>query len=189
MYNKLLLLKDFYKIFEQYEYILIHQLDAFIFRNDLEYWCKFGFDYFGAPWFKRKFYFKNAIRKIVINHNTFNYCRLLFNKVIQRRKNFAGNGGLSLRKVATCISFLENYSDIANSWKGNEDIFWSCVVPNLFTHFKVVPFKIALDFSFDTIPEICFSKNGNRLPFGCHAWYKYNINFWRPIFKYYGYTI
>ncbi len=38
----------FYKQFLNYEYILIYQLDAFVFKDELNY-CSQGIDYVGAP--------------------------------------------------------------------------------------------------------------------------------------------
>lgn len=48
-YNRLLLSVEFYETFKQYEYILIYQLDAYVFRDELEFWCNKGYDYIGAP--------------------------------------------------------------------------------------------------------------------------------------------
>ena len=49
-YNRLMLSEEFYSRFLAYEYMLIYQLDAFVFRDELEYWCAKGYDYIGAPW-------------------------------------------------------------------------------------------------------------------------------------------
>src|ERR1035437_5515446 len=51
-YSKLLLAKQFYQAFAEYEYILIYQLDCLVFSHDLEYWCAKRWDYAGAPWFR-----------------------------------------------------------------------------------------------------------------------------------------
>ena len=51
-YNKLMLSKQLYQRFMAYEYMLIYQLDAYVFRDELEYWCRQGYDYIGAPWLK-----------------------------------------------------------------------------------------------------------------------------------------
>src|SRR5690606_29769773 len=48
-YSELLLSKKFYCHFEAYEYILIYQLDAWVFQDDLSHWCKLDYDYIGAP--------------------------------------------------------------------------------------------------------------------------------------------
>src|SRR4051812_45639342 len=49
-YNKLVVSPVFYKAFLGYEFILIYQLDAFVFEDKLSWWCTQGFDYIGAPW-------------------------------------------------------------------------------------------------------------------------------------------
>ncbi len=41
-YNKLMLSEEFYEAFTSYEYMLIHQLDAFVFSDKLEAWCRRG---------------------------------------------------------------------------------------------------------------------------------------------------
>ena len=51
-YNKLMLTHDFYLRFCEYEYMLIYQLDAYVFDDQLAYWCNKGYDYIGAPWFQ-----------------------------------------------------------------------------------------------------------------------------------------
>ena len=49
-YNRLMLSLDFYETFLDYNYILIYQLDAFVFDNNIMDWCLLGYDYIGAPW-------------------------------------------------------------------------------------------------------------------------------------------
>ncbi|AYN03261.1 DUF5672 family protein [Flavobacterium sp. 140616W15] len=49
-YNELLLSSLFYEAFLDSEYILIYQLDAFVYKDALEEWCQKGYDYIGAPW-------------------------------------------------------------------------------------------------------------------------------------------
>ena len=49
-YNKLMLSEDFYSQFTGYSYILIYQLDAFVFKDELQIWVNKGYDYIGAPW-------------------------------------------------------------------------------------------------------------------------------------------
>ena len=49
-YNCMMLQREFYQLFELYEYILIYQLDALVFSEDLDAFCDMGYDYMGAPW-------------------------------------------------------------------------------------------------------------------------------------------
>lgn len=40
---------DFYRRFGKYKYMLIYQLDAFVFSDKLLDFCEMGYDYIGAP--------------------------------------------------------------------------------------------------------------------------------------------
>ena len=51
-YNALMKNENFYKRFLNYDYMLIYQLDAYVFKDELLYWCDKGYDYIGAPWFE-----------------------------------------------------------------------------------------------------------------------------------------
>src|SRR5690606_22253097 len=53
-YNKLMLQPYFYENFLDFDYILICQTDAYIFKNELNYWLNTNFDYVGAPWLDSK---------------------------------------------------------------------------------------------------------------------------------------
>ena len=185
-YNHLTLSRGFYERFKQYNYMLIYQLDAYVFKNDLKKWCELGYDYIGAP--------------------------TQYDSLV-KPTSFLMNGGLSLRKVKT---FIEAYKDMKwyklavccmtptpRKWlvvpkiimsclqafvcKHNmqiffynlthEDLFWSR------TPFgKRTPFCVALDFAFETNCEKSYSII-KHLPFGCHAWEKYEPEFWKKYIK------
>ncbi|MFR9592423.1 MAG: DUF5672 family protein, partial [Rikenellaceae bacterium] len=53
-YNRMMLSEEFYSIFSDYEYMLVCQTDAVVFRDELLEWCDKGYDYIGAPWPKKK---------------------------------------------------------------------------------------------------------------------------------------
>lgn len=162
-YNTMMLTLDFYKRFQQYEYILIYQLDAFVFVDQLEKFCEYGYDYIGAPWlFGVKCLFEHSHQGVW----------------------YVGNGGLSLRKV---YSFLNRLRIIeTNCLECPEDVFWASQNGN---NFNVAPFDIALQFAFERDVEKCFLLNGKCLPFGCHAWEKHDFDFWRPFFENEGYFV
>ncbi|MDE7155830.1 MAG: hypothetical protein K2N79_06045, partial [Muribaculaceae bacterium] len=64
----------------------------------------------------------------------------------------------------------------------NEDVFFSTEVNKHGLDFKYPTWQEALNFSFDKYPALCFSLNGDKLPMGCHAWYKRRMRkFWFPI--------
>ena len=160
-YNQMMLNEEFYQRFEKYKYILIHQLDAFVFSDRLLEMCRYGYDYIGAPWLAGYFYYINS------------------NKCIWR----VGNGGFSLRKVDSIINLLKK--GMQNDFRTNEDIFFAISDDE---EFRVAPIEIALKFSFETQVRECFSLNKEDLPFGCHAWEKHDYSFWKPYIEGCGYN-
>ncbi len=187
-YNMLMLSEEFYARFMDSTYLLICQLDAYIFCDELKYWCKKEYDYIGAPWIVRPIYrfplfrFTSWIKK--------KYCSFL-NKPNGQITNFkVGNGGLSLRKTASHLDVTRNLKPVINSYLShkkrhhvyNEDVFWGVEVNKHGFEFYYPDYKEALKFSFDKYPALCFKLNNYQLPFGCHSWYKRKMKrFWLPI--------
>jgi hypothetical protein len=64
--------------------------------------------------------------------------------------------------------------------KRNEDEFWSDAAQTYYPEFKVASFETGLHFAFEVAPKLCFELNHRTLPFGCHAWHKYDRDFWEP---------
>jgi hypothetical protein len=174
-YNKLLLSKEFYVRFEKFDFILIHQLDAFIFNDELEYWCKQDYDYIGAPWLRDERFFTKLFRSKKIKDRD-----VIFNNV--------GNGGLSLRKTETFLNFFKHHKDVIEKNKthklyGIEDVFWS-IVASQHMSFKIPNVKTAANFALDRKPKIGMKINNDNLPFGCHGFEKTKTkSFWKRYIK------
>lgn len=49
-YNNTLCSSDFYKLFSDYEYVLIYQTDCWAFEDRLDEFIELGYDYYGAAW-------------------------------------------------------------------------------------------------------------------------------------------
>lgn len=190
-YNRLMLERDFYKEFYFFDYILIHQLDCYIFKDNLEYWCLKNYDYIGAPWLNYELYNLSRYKKLIF------FLKQYYNQIIgmdvESKSLFyrVGNGGLSLRKVnkfydilkETPKNIINKYCSNDSSSLFNEDVFWSYEVnKGLKNKLKIPTYKIASAFSLELNPEIGIVMNHNQLPFGCHAWQK-NLNFWREFIK------
>lgn len=47
-YNEMMMSADFYSLFNDYEYILICHVDAWVFRDELDDWCRRGYDHVAA---------------------------------------------------------------------------------------------------------------------------------------------
>jgi hypothetical protein len=180
--------------------MLIYHLDAYVFRDELEYWCKKDYDYIGAPWIS------------LDNSKTMP----VFNEPLA-----VGNGGFSLRNITKILEFhgkkisitgfiqlfQSYYNSVSASSKkkiinyiprfffrpilkilkfiffkyndaeNDEDKVWS----RLFQKYgNVPPAAEAMKFSFENFPEYLYQLNNEKLPFGCHNWYNYyNYSFYK----------
>lgn len=175
-YNRLMLSKYFYRLFDAFDYILLYQPDALVYRDELDKWCERGYDYVGAPWPGglniRPYLFRTL--------NLKNRDMLWLNKPIRK---YVGNGGLSLRKVSTALKVLDKHWLIARAWDKHEDLFWA------FYARKIPGEKEASMFSLEREPSTYYKSNDNQLPFGCHAWEIYEPEFWRTQFKKEGFSL
>ncbi|KLT66629.1 DUF5672 family protein [Pedobacter sp. BMA] len=186
-YNKLMLSKSFYKRFIDFKYILTYQLDAFVFKDELTYWCNKGYDYIGAPY-------------LYVDLNTYpikvltKYRRLLdylhsWNIPFYRYRHL-GNGGLSLRNINSTLRLLTICNRSARSWTTlMEDNFFQYWGNVLFPIFKLPPEIEAARFSIELDPEKTFMAIGEELPFGCHAFMRYSPEFWKTHIEAEGYSI
>ena len=197
MFNELKRDKLLYEMFCNYKYMLYYELDAWVFTDQLKFWCGKGYDYVGAPWFEGWHEAKDTSKIIGV-----------------------GNGGFSLRNIQKALTILRRIKKIRsyrkfwykskfqavvrfenllkhfptvhsknklthlprNLWEVNgvnEDIFWARNVPAIFNDFNVADSENAIKFSFEVNPSFLFKKNNCKLPFGCHAWEKYEPEFWQ----------
>ncbi|MEN9917565.1 MAG: hypothetical protein RL662_1 [Bacteroidota bacterium] len=198
-YNKLMLSTSFYERFLSYTYILVYQLDCFVFRNELEDWMQRGYDYIGAPWItndRRTWWtLKRSIRYTLKSlyrryTNQYNNATFGFYKV--------GNGGFSLRRIDRFLEIIkrfgkngriDKYRNMGEDYAYAEDVFWGLETNRYCCLIKTPSYKEALNFSFDINPSICYDLNNNLIPFGCHAWSRYTLKFWQPFIKDQGYSL
>jgi hypothetical protein len=61
--------------------------------------------------------------------------------------------------------------------RGN-DLFWSDEAKKHWPSFKVGTLEEGLAFAFETQPSVSLERMGGKLPFGCHAWGRYDRGFW-----------
>ncbi|MDL2309500.1 hypothetical protein LJC39_00025 [Parabacteroides sp. OttesenSCG-928-B22] len=181
-YNRLMMSSEFYGHFLDMDYLLIYQLDAYVFRDELLQWCQKGYDYVGAPWLKKKIYQQPPFSWWVDYQ-----CKKEKRTGIPSKyslHNKVGNGGFSLRKVKSHYDATVRYRDVIEDFLShrmhlyNEDVFWATQVAE-FTYPDV---SEALRFSFDKYPRYSYKLTKRQLPFGCHGWYKRKMKkFWQPI--------
>lgn len=170
-YSELLMKSEFYRRFSNYDFMLIYQLDVFVFSDQLNKFIELGYDYIGPPmpW-------------------------LQWSGIGGR----VGNGGFSLRKITSCIEvtkhaeeiFSKVFKTIPNGFMRPEDKFFGyCGAHNLYG-FKVPSVKIALEFGIEYEVAQCYQNLDKHLPFGCHAWSKYRyFNLWRKYIEAEGYCL
>lgn len=184
-YNQLLLNAEFYSAFEKFKFILIVQTDALVLSESLADFIDSDFSYIGAPWFNGM-HVPNLPYKFL----------------------GVGNGGLSLRRVDHALKVLQKngsyrlpkelypsrgvlfylkvffkiikyrFAASPSELNLNEDVFWGFVAPNSFDFYKVASPEFALKFAFEVAPRYLYKLNNFRLPFGCHAWERYDSEFW-----------
>lgn len=164
MYSRFMLQPDLYQEFSDYDYILVYQLDAFAFVDRINEFCDLGYDYIGAPWLDGVFFKKNE----------------------RETMWYVGNGGLSLRKVDSFLKWTE---------KGDFSPYVDCINEDLliaaygFPLLNIAPIDIALSFSFEANYTQCMELTKGRIPFGCHAWERYQFFLWKPLIEEQGYIV
>lgn len=200
-YNRLMLSTSFYEAFGPYEYMLIHQLDAFVFADELSDWCRRGYDYIGAPWLRdRDFYNWRDELDFTLRKRIAIWLDLKKPDGVTPREitsqNGVGNGGLSLRRIPALLNALRRRESRLNSYRQNtlyqynEDIFFGVEVNRRWPLLRIPDFRTALRFAVEFYPERAISVyNQGQLPFGCHAWDIHNTDYWRPVFARFGYVI
>ncbi|WP_442510150.1 DUF5672 family protein [Novipirellula sp. SH528] len=192
-YNRLKISRFLYDFYQDYEYLLTYELDAFVFHDELLHWCDEGWDYIGAPLFEGYDHAKP-------NANPLS----------------GGNSGFSLRKISSArkvlrtLRLIRPFSDVYEKWRehhrfkyshlvllaeqgiwtntfhsrfngciANEDLFWSVMTEDRFPWFSVADYEVASRFSFEVNPSRLYRENNEALPFGCHKWYAYESEFWQ----------
>jgi hypothetical protein len=73
-----------------------------------------------------------------------------------------------------------------NNFKISEDCYFGLCDSE---KFSVAPEDIALKFSFEREVRECYRLNKNSLPFGCHAWMKHDLKFWKPYIESNGFHV
>lgn len=152
-YGRLMNSTFFYQRFSEYEYMLVYQLDCWVFRDELDEWCNKGYDYIGAPFFVPWF---------------------------AQRGLYVGNGGFSLRKISSMISYVNKYGKWGVPHYGSDDGFFAA---NYDKALRIPSPEEATLFSLEEYPERQYLKS-NKLPFGCHAYKRYDWNFWKNFIDY-----
>mgnify|MGYP003294219307 CR=1 FL=1 len=198
-YNQLMLSYQFYNRFRKYKYMLLYQLDAFVFRDELDYWCKMGYDYIGAPWFTEYSSYEIgadlwhvgnggvSLRNIsTMRRIFFDYLPLLsFSQVWNNMMNVPISARKVISFILRCFGYRNTITYFKKMYDVNEDIFISLCLEKIGVNILIPHFNVAMHFAFEKSPSYLYTQTNNKLPFVCHAWHKYEYNtFWKKYIKF-----
>ena len=194
--TRLMMRPEYYEAFSDYEYILTYQLDALVLSDQLLEWCSSGLDFIGAPNYglsdelsvvcsggfalRRVQSFLAVLRsdRYAIDPDEY-WHRLtaemdpwakLWNLPRKYLKRFHRFNGID-REIEW---FLRDSGVLL------EDEFFVRRARTFYPDFRLPSVETALRFAFDETPRVAFEMAGRRLPFGVHAWYKQDRQFWEP---------
>lgn len=168
-YSELCLSPFFYTYFDKYEYMLLYQLDAFVFSDRLNYFCGLGYDYIGADAY-------DGVNWNLINENV-------------------GNGGFSLRKISSCYRMLTEHSNILNEhpfskmFNTIEDLFWGYCGHNAELDFRIPNIDTANEFAIIYGIKAFLGDDFSKLPMGVHAWNRLDYDVWKLAIEKYGFAL
>lgn len=196
-YNSLCLDSQFYKRFEAYKYMFIYQTDAWVFRDELLDWCDKKYDYIGAPHFvcndnifSTEFlgvgnggFSLRRIQYCIDILSKFKYVplfkpkglKLLFYNHIHHF-SIVNAIGIAMRTIGikNTVDFYKRENIV------NEDFVFGTYSKYIWGNNANIPScEEAARFSFEIHPEFLYHLCGDKIPFGCHAYRKYDYEtFW-----------
>jgi len=191
-YCKFLMSETLYKNFEKYDAILIYQLDCLVFKDELSEWVTKGYDFIGAPIFENYGANDNyrflgvgnggfSLRNPKKLHYTLkNWEKLISIKSIINSKfcNRKKKVNLIYSKLLNKITFRIYHKPLNEIIDKNEDLALGIFLSEELNLIRVPKPEEALKFSMEVHPEYLYEKNDKQLPFGCHAWERYEKEFW-----------
>jgi len=203
-HNLLMYSPALYRAFSDYRYIFFYHLDALVFSDELERWCTSGLDYIGPPWIRCAdtpwisrprvgnggFTLLNvgsALRALrgKYDRDPLSFWIDLFTRqgtrvepIVNRLRSFPARfpGRRILQR------FVDDWEQMRDPspHNRNNDVFWSDKAARYHPGFRVASLEQGLQFAFEASPRTCWELAGRRMPFGCHAWARYDRSFWEP---------
>ena len=172
-YSQLCIKYDFYNVFDEYEYMLIYQLDCYIFTDEIKQWCNKGYDYIGGP---------------IISTD----CGWDTVKESQKGKQwtpYVGNGGFSLRKISVFKEITDPDGELRQKYELTDEklknVRWEdkyfCNDLYKIYELDVPDWKEALEFGLDMSVDVIYGYLAlNPTPMGIHSVDK-NIRWWKKV--------
>ena len=196
-YNTMVLNRCFYEAYKSYDWMLIYQTDAFVFNNELDYYCNKKWVYIGAPTFKNSNY--SHPQHVLNGGLSLRYIPFFLQTLESKRFYwrfcnlylFKRIGGMKLKTIFKVPYLLYQAYCLKNGitkifpTKGlwaltYEDYVWCALAEG-----KLPTWQEASRFSFENSCHELYELNNGDLPMGCHAWYKFgNYEFWKNFIKF-----
>ena len=192
-YNKLMISPFIFDKLSLYSHILIHEPDAIVLKNDLPYWCEQNFDYIGAPWFASdvtddlelkatgnfglSLISTKTVNTLFVDNPRWFSVSMIIRDLIRGLRGKTGAFNRALQSMGSA-------GRLAGAHKLYEehcDIFWSYLVPKIAPHLRIAPPEKAIFFSWEKNPQKCLTICKGKLPFGIHAWSKYDLKLLEPL--------
>ena len=201
-HGKLLGTREFYRGFLDYEYVFFYHLDSLAFADRLEEWCDKGIDYIGPPWIKCDD--SPWVDRPRVGNGGFTLLRVesalkaITNRYLKQPPYFWYDlfNAHAPPSLVSLVGWLEktfpkirlfqrlmeekHAMDNPHKFNRNNDIFWSDMAVRYLPEFRVGTLEEGLSFAFEVSPKTCLEMNGGKMPFGCHAWGRYDRAFWEP---------
>lgn len=172
-YSHLCLNYNFYNEFSDYEYMLIYQLDCYLFSDEIDFWCSKGYDYIGPPILSTDCGWNTVVETV----NGKKY------------KPMVGNGGFSLRKIETFKYLTQPDGEFYRVSGVTQEMINQVVYEDkyfcndLYKYYDLyVPdWTEALEFGLDMSVDIIYDLyKMNPTPMGAHSIEK-NIRYWQHV--------
>ena len=198
-HRRLQLSREFYLAFQEYKYILMYHLDALVFSDQLMEWCATDLDLIAAPWIEHEeapyhgnpywegkignggfSLYKVASFLKVLNSTRYSIDPMCYGKELDAVKYGLKWWEIRGKRLVKRLKYFNNVQWEVSRSRAPSDGFWANRANHYYPEFKIAPVETALSFAFECLPRHCFELTNHTLPFGCHAWPRYDRAFWEP---------
>lgn len=193
-YNQMMINPVFYSNLTGFTHVLIHEPDALVFSDKLLYWCNQPFDYIGAPWFEG-FSVADAGAPIVgVGNSGFSLISLpAISRLFSGRRRWISRSEIA-SEFGRKLLRLPNHYPVSLLFRSlgkaglmreahrvvaeNCDLFLARqFARSRLEGFALAGVEDALLFAWEVNPVQCYQLCNGRLPFGVHAWARYDRAF------------
>jgi len=191
-YSALMLNPSLYERLSSYVWMLVVQTDALLLSDHWSDWLTCPLSYVGAPWFEGLHRPSQPLRLIGGGNGGVSLRRIADCSAVLHRGGWLypalralERACLPRQRFRAEIRALRHWTFRAgspNTIPVFEDLFWSFSAPVLQPQFLVASALQAARFAFETEPRHLWTLTGS-LPVACHAYERYDRNFWFTMFE------